>query len=174
MIVPALLAGYPWKMKRSSGSISWFKKGLWHCPSWNMHHDSFMENWVQNYLTDWEQLVSVNGLPDIVPALSGVSQGLLSGPLLYIFDLYMLMEWKMSAFLLEVTLFCTLVTCFLSSQFQNPVTIYLQLQVDINTIAGWVDAIYLQFNVQVQGYENLYTARGQVFHLHYWYIYTTT
>ena len=106
--------------------------------------NSYLLKWLTHYLCKRYQAVCVNGsTSDKLPVVSGVPQGSVLGPVLFI--IYVnditcipLMEGNMSLFADDIMLY-------------RPVrnaTDYAILQSDIDKISVWTESNYLQFNAQ--------------------------
>ena len=100
--------------------------------------------WIREYLTDRRQRVVVNGLAsDMLPVLSGVPQVSVIGPLLFLIYIDGIKNLALSE-RSKVTLYADDMLLY------RPISCpqdYVDLQNDIDTIASWVRANYLSFNI---------------------------
>ena len=107
--------------------------------------DGILIRWIRSYLTDRMQQVVVNGATsDMLPVLSGVPQGSLLGPLLFLIYIDGVNN-------IGLSVGSNLVLYADDMLLYRPVSSpedYLHLQADIDAIAHWVDINLLQFNVQ--------------------------
>ena len=101
--------------------------------------------WIQSYLSGRSQQVLVNGeKSDPLPVLSGVPQGSIIGPLLFLIYIEGIKTTSLSGES-HLTLYADDMLLY------RPITSmadYALLQQDIDNISNWVDKNYLQFNVQ--------------------------
>ena len=110
----------------------------------NLGIDKFLLNWITSYLTERDQRVVVNGDESSnLPVLSGVPQGSVLGPLLFIIyvdGVSSVISDKASAILYadDMTLYRPIYTPH----------DYELLQRDINAISRWISDLCMQFNVQ--------------------------
>ena len=108
----------------------------------NLQLDKHVLTWIQSYLANRSQVVAVGGdQSSSVPVISGVPQGSVLGPLLflvYINDVTSLMSApsKLTLFADDMTLYRTI---------SSPAD-YIVLQSDITAISTWVAGNHLQLN----------------------------
>ena len=111
----------------------------------NLQVNHILVKWIHSYLTDRKQQVVVNGSSsNPLPVLSGVPQGSVLGPLLFLTYIDGISSITLSPGS-HLTLYADDMLLF------RPIsnhTDYSLLQEDINRISEWVDANYLQFNTQ--------------------------
>lgn len=105
----------------------------------------YILNWIQDYLTERRQRVVVNGsTSDELPVLSGVPQGSVIGPLLFLIYIDGLKDSPLSTGS-KITLYADDILLY------RPISClpqdYEDLQNDIDTIASWVSLNYLSFNI---------------------------
>ena len=108
----------------------------------NLQLDRHVLTWIQSYLVNRSQVVAVGGVQSSsVPVISGVPQGSVLGPLLfliYINDVTSLMSApsKLTLFADDMTLYRTI---------SSPAD-YIVLQSDITAISTWVAGNHLELN----------------------------
>ena len=101
--------------------------------------------WVQSYLAGRTQQVVLNGTTsDPLPVLSGVPQGSVIGPLLFLIYIDGIKSLPLSANC-HLTLFADDMLLYRPILCEGDFSL---LQEDIDRISNWVDCNYLQFNVQ--------------------------
>ena len=108
-----------------------------------LHLDPYLISWVADYLTARSQQVVVDGsISDPSPVLSGVPQGSILGPLLFLIYVNSITEVTISP-LARCILYAddVLLYCPINSQSD-----YAMLQNDINAISEWSDGHYLTLN----------------------------
>ena len=99
--------------------------------------------WVKSYLTDRSQKVIVNGkASDPTPVLSGVPQGSVIGPLLFLIYIDGVMNLPLSE-TSNLILYADDILLYRAIKCESD---YSVLQDDINTINYWVEENHMQFN----------------------------
>ena len=99
--------------------------------------------WVKSYLTDRSQKVIVNGkASDPTPVLSGVPQGSVIGPLLFLIYIDGVMNLPLSE-KSNLILYADDILLYRAIKCESD---YSVLQDDINTINYWVEENHMQFN----------------------------
>ena len=107
--------------------------------------DGILVKWIRSYLTDRKQQVVVNGATsDTVPVLSGVPQGSVLGPLLFLIYIDGINGLNLSPGSNLVLYADDMLLCRPISSRDD----YTYLQADISAVSKWVDANLLQFNVK--------------------------
>ena len=103
-------------------------------------------HWIQSYLSGRSQQVLVNGeKSDPLPVLSGVPQGSVIGPLLFLIYIDGIKTTPLSGES-HLTLYAD--DMLLLYRPITSIADFALLQQDIDSISDWVDKNYLQFNVQ--------------------------
>ena len=111
----------------------------------NLQVNHLLVKWIHSYLSAREQQVVVNGsTSDTLPVLSGVPQGSVLGPLLFLSYIDGITSITISPES-QLTLYAD--DMLLYRPISNSAD-YAYLQDDINRISEWVEANYLQFNTQ--------------------------
>ena len=107
--------------------------------------DYVLVKWIHSYLSGRKQQVVVNGSTSYaVPVLSGVPQGSVLGPLLFLLyidgitNVTLSPNSHLTLYADDMLLYRPIANC----------ADYANLQEDINRISEWVEANYLQFNTQ--------------------------
>ena len=99
--------------------------------------------WVKSYLTDRSQKVIVNGkASNPTPVLSGVPQGSVIGPLLFLIYIDGVMNLPLSE-TSNLILYADDILLYRAIKCESD---YSVLQDDINTINYWVEENHMQFN----------------------------
>ena len=99
--------------------------------------------WISSYLTCRSQKVVVEGaISRSKPVVSGVPQGSVLGPLLFLIYINDVTNIELS----PGTLLSLYADDMLLYKQINSLNDYTDLQTDINKISGWADANYLEFN----------------------------
>ena len=107
--------------------------------------NQLLVKWIYSYLSDRKQQVVVGGSSsNALPVLSGVPQGSVLGPLLFLLYINGITSITLSSNS-HLTLYAD--DMLLYQPISNSAD-YAHLQEDINKISEWVDANYLQFNIQ--------------------------
>ena len=108
----------------------------------NLQVNHLLVKWIHSYLSAREQQVVVNdSTSDTLPVLSGVPQGSVLGPLLFLDRITSITISPES----QLTLYAD--DMLLYQPISNSAD-YAHLQEDISKISEWVEANYLQFNTQ--------------------------
>ena len=111
----------------------------------NIGKNPLLLRWIQSYLTGRSQQVLVDGeTSDPLPVLSGVPQGSVIGPLLFLIYIDGIKTTSLSAES-HLTLFAN--DMLLYRPIVNAAD-FSSLQKDIDSISDWVDRNHMQFNVQ--------------------------
>ena len=104
----------------------------------------FILKWICDYLTQRKQRVVVNGqTSETLPVLSGVPQGSVIGPLLFLIYIDGMMSVPLSQGS-QLTVYADDILLY------RPITCqgdFIALQEDINILDAWIEANYLQFNI---------------------------
>lgn len=109
----------------------------------NLH--PLLLSWIHSYLSGRTQKVVVNGVTsNPLPVNSGVPQGSVIGPLLFLIYIDGIKSLLLSRDS-HLTLFADDMLLYRPLSCQSDFSL---LQQDINNVSGWVDCNYLQFNVQ--------------------------
>ena len=109
---------------------------------WNIGLTGSVWNWLQAYLTNRTQCVSINSaISTPLPVKSGVPQGSILGPLLFLLFINDLPDLIMS----RVLLFADDAKCYRSI---TSITDCLKLQEDLNSLSLWSSTWSLHFNPQ--------------------------
>lgn len=104
--------------------------------------DKYLLKWISNYLTERKQQVVVNGeTSSALPVTSGVPQGSVLGPLLFIFYVDGVESVTLSDG--TVVMFADDMVLYRPIHAHED---YLLLQRDINAIASWIARLHLQFS----------------------------
>ncbi len=120
--------------------------------------DQYVLKWISNYLTDRKQQVVVSGgISSALPVVSGVPQGSVLGPLLFIIyvdgvETVTLPDGTVVMFADDMVLY-------------RPIRSdhdFLLLQRDINAISNWISNLHLQFNGKKCKYMVLSRKRSSV------------
>ena len=107
--------------------------------------NSFLLRWIQSYLTNRKQRIVVNGATSLpADVLSGVPQGSVIGPLLFLIYVNDVCTVNLSSDC-RLTMYADDILMFKPIECAEDFTAF---QEDINSISDWVDINYLQFNVQ--------------------------
>ena len=107
--------------------------------------DRILVKWIRSYLTDRKQQVVVNGATsDTVLVLSGVPQGSVLGPLLFLIYIDGINGLSLSPGS-NLVLYADDMLLYRPISSRDD---YTYLQADINAVSEWVDANLLQFNVK--------------------------
>ena len=110
--------------------------------------NKFLLKWTTNYLTEMKQQVVVSGgVSTPVPVMSGVPQGSVLGPLLFI----IYVDGVSSITLADGTVVLFADDMVLYRPLYTPYD-YELLQRDINAIAHWISNVHLQFNTKNRKY----------------------
>ena len=105
--------------------------------------DKYLLKWISNYLAERKQQVVVSGeTSSALPVASGVPQGSVLGPLLFI----IYVDGVESVTLSDGTVVMFADDMVLYRPIRSHED-YLLLQRDVNAIASWIARLYLQFNV---------------------------
>ena len=111
----------------------------------NLQVNHLLVKWIHSYLSAREQQVIVNGsTSDTLPILSGVPQGSVLGPLLFLSYIDGITSITISPES-QLTLYAD--DMLLYRPISNSAD-YAHMQQDISRISEWVEANYLQFNTQ--------------------------
>ena len=106
--------------------------------------NEFILKWICDYLTQRKQRVVVNGqTSETLPVLSGVPQGSVIGPLLFLIYIDGVMSVPLSEES-QLTVYADDILLY------RPITCqgdFAALQEDINKLDSWIEANYLQFNI---------------------------
>lgn len=96
--------------------------------------------WFQSYLSNRQQCVKIHNYSDLLPVLSGIPQGSILGPLLFLIYVNDIPEYTVSSTLL---LFADDTKCFRTI---NDPSDSILLQHDIDSLIGWSIEWHLKFN----------------------------
>ncbi len=104
---------------------------------------AYIVNWIANYLTDRTQSVVLNGVSSQpLPVLSGVPQGSVLGPLLFLMYINDINDTGISAGS-KLVLYADDILLYRAVQSQED---YATLQQDVNALAAWSSSKLLRFN----------------------------
>ena len=107
--------------------------------------NSYLLQWIQSYLTNCKQRVVVNGATSLpTDVLSGVPQGSVIGPLLFLIYVNDVCSVDLSSDC-RLTMYADDILMFKPIKCTED---YMVFQKDINSISDWVNINHLQFNVQ--------------------------
>ena len=109
-----------------------------------MWTDSYLLRWIKSYLLQRSQFVCVDGCNShLLPVISGVPQGSVLGPLLFIS--YINDVTSVVSAGIEINLFSDDIALY---RVFKGVEDYTQLQVDINSVSSCIEGKHLQFNAK--------------------------
>ena len=114
-------------------------------------------NWIYEYLSNRQQLVSINGVhSSLLPVLSGVPQGSILGPLLF---LVFINDLPDSTKFSNIHLFADDTKCSHAIKLPEDVT---ELQEDIDSLYRWSDQWSLPFNESKFVHMNFYSSTPSI------------
>ena len=114
-------------------------------------------NWIYEYLSNRQQLVSINGVhSSLLPVLSGVPQGSILGPLLF---LVFINDLSDSTKFSNIHLFADDTKCSHAIKLPEDVT---ELQEDIDSLHRWSDQWSLPFNESKCVHMNFYSSTPSI------------
>ena len=117
--------------------------------------------WIQSYLTNRKQRIVVNGATSLpADVLSGVPQGSVIGPLLFLIYVNDVCTVNLSSDC-RLTMYADDILMFKPIECTEDFTAF---QEDINSISDWVDINYLQFNVQKCKFMLVSRKKNQLMH----------
>ena len=121
--------------------------------------DRYLLRWIKSYLLQRSQFVCVDGCNShLLPVISGVPQGSVLGPLLFIS--YINDVTSVVSAGSEINLFADDIALY---RVIKGVEDYTQLQVDINSVSSCIEGKYLQFNAKKCRYNYAYLKKESSF-----------